>query len=146
MATIDPYKAGMFKTNPYVVKRSIKGELVVVLDGYMENRGLKLISPISRCILKNEIHELLFTDEIDAGPGMNVDKISYLGFFEVEQGSVMVAGDEVYLNNKRIGHIAGFDETHMPNHLNIIMKRQDRLTGVELGCNVGDKISFEKPK
>ena len=136
MVAIDPYKAGMFKTDPYVVKRSIKGELVVVLDGYMENRGLKLIAPISRCILKNEIHELLFTDEIDAGPGMSVDKISYLGFFEVEQGSVMVSGDEVFLNNQLIGHIAGFDETHMPNHLNIIMKRQNRLTGVELGCSI----------
>jgi len=146
MKAIDPYQAGMFKTNPYVVKRSMKGELVVVLDGYIENRGLQLISPISRCILKNEIHELIFTDENDAGPGMRVDKISYLGFFEVEQGSVMVVGDEVYLNNGLIGHIVGFDETHLPNHLNIIIKRQDRVTGVELGCNIGDELQFKKPK
>jgi len=144
MTAVDPYQSGMFKNYPYLVKRSIKGELVVVLDGYIENRGLQLISPISRCILKNEIHELIFTDERDAGPGKRVDKISYIGFFEVEKGSVMVAGDEVYLNNKLIGHIAGFDETHMPNHLNIIIKCQDRLTGVELGCNIGDKITVSK--
>ncbi|MDK2824652.1 MAG: hypothetical protein PWQ67_972 [Clostridia bacterium] len=146
MGNIDPYKAGMFKKNPYAKKQDIKGKLVVVLDGKMENRGLQLITPISRCIQKYEIHELIFTDEIESGPGKKVDRIAYLGFFEVEQGSVMVTGDEVYLNDKLIGYIAGFDETHMPNHLNIVIKSQQLLTGLELDAQVGAKICFKKPE
>ncbi|MFZ7102825.1 MAG: DUF6917 domain-containing protein [Peptococcaceae bacterium] len=144
MSTIDPYKAGMFSKNPYAAKKDIEGELVVILDGMIENRGLRLISPISRCIKKNEIHELILTDEKDAGPGSRVDKIAYLGFMEVTQGSVLVAGDKVFLRNKYVGEIAGFDETHMPNHLNIVLKTDSRATGVELKVELGDKLIIHK--
>ena len=140
MATIDPYKAGFFKKNPYAKKRDITGSLVVVLDGKLEGRGLKLMTPISRALNKNEIHELILTDQMDAGPGKTVDNIAYLGFFEVQQGSVMVAGDELYLKDVFIGEIAGFDETHMPNHLNIIIKTEQLLTGVEQDAQVGMEI------
>lgn len=135
MTIIDPYKAGMFKKNPYAKKREIKGQIVVVLDGKFEERGLQLITPISRCIRANEIHELILTDE-DASPGMRVDRIAYLGFVEIEQGSVMVAGDKIFLGDRLIGTIAGFDETHMPNHLNIVIKANERMTGLELGAEI----------
>lgn len=144
MGHIDPYKAGLFTKNPYAKKSVIEGNLVVVLDGKMEKRGLQLINPISRCLTRYEIHELILTDEENAGPGSKVDKISYLGFFEVEKGSVLVAGDKVFLQDKFIGEIAGFDETHMPNHLNIVIKTDARLTGIELEAQIGDKLVFRK--
>ena len=125
----------MFTKNPYITKREIKGRLVVVLDGKFEERKLRLIAPISRCICTNEIHELIITDE-DARPGMQVNKIAYLGFVEIEQGSVMVVGDELLLGDRLIGTIAGFDETHMPNHLNIVIKATERRTGLELSAEV----------
>ncbi|MFZ5946306.1 MAG: DUF6917 domain-containing protein [Bacillota bacterium] len=140
MSNIDPYKAGLFKSNPYAKKSNISGQLVVVLDGKMENRGLQLISQISRCVQKHQIHELIITDEDNAQPGNEVNSISYLGFFEVEQGGVIVVGDEVFLENDLIGRVAGFDETHMPNHLNIVLKSTARLTGIELNANIGNKI------
>ncbi|KJS87705.1 MAG: hypothetical protein JM58_03305 [Peptococcaceae bacterium BICA1-8] len=146
MTVIDPYKAGLFKNNPYAKKQDIKGRLVVVLDGKLEGRNLKLITPISRALNKNEIHELIFTDEKEAGPGKNVDSISYLGFFEVQQGSVMINGDEIYLDGKLVGQIAGFDETHMPNHLNIVIKADERKTGVELDAEVGMEIICKKSR
>ncbi|MFZ7103521.1 MAG: DUF6917 domain-containing protein [Peptococcaceae bacterium] len=144
MASIDPYQAGLFKKNPYAKKKNIKGRLVVVLDGKLDGRNLKLMTPISRVLNKYEIHELIFTDEKEAGPGKKVDNIAYLGFFEVEEGSVMVAGDELYLAGKLTGHIAGFDETHMPNHLNIVIKTREMLTGLELGAQVGMEIICKK--
>jgi len=110
----------------------------------MNNRGLQLITPISRCIKKHEIHELIFTDEQDAGPGKEVNNISYLGFFEVEQGSVMITGDKLYLAGKHIGYVAGFDATHMPNHLNIVIKTDKRLTGVELGAGLDMEVIFKQ--
>ncbi|MBZ4654459.1 MAG: hypothetical protein JG781_1816 [Peptococcaceae bacterium] len=141
---VDPYKAGLFSRNPYAKKRPCQGELVVVLDGKMENRKLQLITPISRALCTGEIHELIVTDEEQAGPGQEVNRIAYWGFFEVTSGTVVVAGDEVRIGNSVLGTIAGFDETHMPNHLNIVIKAAERKTGVELGLALEEKIIITK--
>ena len=142
--TIDPYKSGKFTSNPYAKKSDVGGLLAVVLDGKMQDRGLSLIVPISRCIKKDEVHELILTDEA-ARPGATVNNIAYLGFFTAEQSGVIVAGDIVELNGKFVGHLAGFDETHMPNHLNIVIKTTDVKTGLELAANPGDRIVFRLP-
>ena len=89
--TIDPYKSGKFTSNPYAKKSDVGGLLAVVLDGKMQDRGLSLIVPISRCIKKDEVHELILTDEA-ARPGATVNNIAYLGFFTAEQSGVIVAG------------------------------------------------------
>lgn len=141
---VDPYKAGMFKANPYAKKRPCSGELVVILEGRIEGRKLQLMNPISRALLSKEIHELIVTDEVGAGPGKEVNRIAYWGFFEVEKGSVIVVGDTVQIGAKVLGTIAGFDETHMPNHINIIVKAPERKTGVELGLSLGEKIIIQK--
>ncbi len=44
----DPYSENLFRTSPYARKRDVEGKLVVVLQGKLENRGLHLITPISR--------------------------------------------------------------------------------------------------
>lgn len=63
-------------------------------------------------------------------------------FFEVQEGTVIVSGDQVKIGEKILGSIAGFDETHMPNHINIIVKAKERRTGVELGFNLDDTINI----
>ena len=143
MTKIDPYKAGKFKSSPYAKKSDVRGPLVVVLDGKIDDRGLSLIVPISRCIKKDEVHELILTDEATAHPGAIVNRIAYLGFFTAEQSGVLVEGDKVTLNGQVVGHLAGFDETHMPNHLNIVIKTTELKTGLELSANPGDQIVFQ---
>ena len=138
----DPYKAGMFSENPYFAKSDIVGSLVVVLQGKLENRELSLIKPISRCVLKNEIHELILSDEENIGPGTQVNRVAYFGFAEITQGGVLTVGDGVYCSGELIGTIAGFDETHMPNHQNIVIKAEKRITGVEHGASLGDSVLF----
>jgi len=140
---IDPYKAGMFKKNPYAKKADVVGELVVVLRGCLEQRGLKLIKPISRCVKKYDVHELIFTVE-KAEPGDTVNKIAYLGFFEVQSGGVIVVGDKVYLNSEPIGEICGFDYTHMPNHLNIVVYNPENKDGLTRGYELNNKIIIRK--
>lgn len=137
----DPYSSGMFVQNPYVMKNEVKGKLITILDGKIEERGLNLIKQISRCVCKNEIHELIITDE-EAAPGSLVNKVAYLGFMEIEQGSVMIAGDTLRVGDKLIGQVAGFDETHMPNHLNIVIKAAARRTGLELSLQLGESCVF----
>ena len=133
---VDPYEKGMFKENPYAAKRDCLGKLAVVLDGKIADRGLQLIKPISRVLSVGDIHELIVTDEDTAGPGKEVNAIAYVGFFEVLQGTVIVAGDEVKIGKRTVGRIAGFDETHMPNHLNIVIKTEKISTGVEMGLEL----------
>ena len=130
----------MFKKNPYYKKREILGKLIVILDSFLEKRSLNLIEPISRVINKHDIHELITTDEMDIKPGKTVNKIAYIGFFEVLEGGVLLVGDSVFIKNELIGKVVGFDDTHIPNHQNIILFTPKRKTGAELGLNIEDKI------
>nr|WP_235910762.1 hypothetical protein [Heliobacterium chlorum] len=135
----------MLRVHPYAKKKDVVGELVAILEGKLENRGLQLIKPISRALAEDEIHEIIMTDEVEAGPGKKVDRIAYLAFFEVKGGGVIVTGDPVFLKGKLLGHIAGFDETHMPNHINIVIKSEDRLSGVSLGAEIGQQLLIKSP-
>ncbi|HHY41281.1 MAG TPA: hypothetical protein GX514_00260 [Thermoanaerobacterales bacterium] len=136
---VDPYKTGMFKTNPYAKKKPLKGSLVVVLDGTYEERGLQLIPQPSRCLVANEVHELILTDE-NKKPGDTVNKIAYIGFFAVKESTVITVGDEVKINGHLIGKIAGFDETHMPNHYNIVIYGEERVSGNQRNLNLDDEV------
>ncbi len=138
---MDPYTAGMFPSNPYRSKRPVRGRLVVVLDGRLSGRGLELIRPISRALRRGEIHELVVTAEADAGPGTTVNQVTYLGFFEVEEGGMAVTGDSVRVDGRPVGRLGGFDETHHPNHLNLVLVGDD-ATGFERGLALGDEISI----
>lgn len=139
---VDPYAAGKFTVNPYAAKTDVTGSLTVVLRGTMDDRGLELIKPISRCVRRHDIHELILTDETEAKPGSRVNRIAYLGFAGFDAGGVIVSGDEVRIAGRCIGTLAGFDETHMPNHLNIVV-RTDRLAdGVAQDVKLAMPVCF----
>ncbi|KYH38706.1 MAG: hypothetical protein AYL28_002630 [Candidatus Bathyarchaeota archaeon B23] len=105
----------------YGDRRPIEGVVVALLHVTFDERGLNLIGSRSRALRRGEIHELMITDE-EAKPGSRVDRVSVIAFFEVETGGLAVHGDDVMVGDQRIGHIAGFDLTHMPNHMNILVK------------------------
>lgn len=137
----DPYQKGAFQFNPYQAKKIIGGELVVILQGYFSDRNLELIKPISRALLSGEIHEIILTDE-DAGPGDTVNNITYLGFVEIARGGVAVTGDRMLVDGEEIGRLAGFDCTHMPNHLNIVIKTDLLKSGTDRGLSLGQTLEF----
>lgn len=136
----DPYETQLVNQNFYHSKTDINGNIVVVLDGLIDRRGLQLIKPPSRAFPAGTIIELIGTDEIDAGPGQKVDAIAYLAFVELTAGGVILNGDPVYCNSALIGTIAGFDDTHMPNHQNTIVKMKERKSGAQLGFALHDDI------
>jgi len=141
---LEPYASGMIKKSPYGPKKITKGSIVAILDFIVEKRRLKLITPHSRVIKKGEIHELVTTEEEEAGPGKIVNNIAYVCFFEVSEGGVIIRGGEVCINKKFIGKIVGFDDTHIPNHQNIILYVHKKKTGVELKINLDEEIVFKK--
>jgi len=141
---LEPYASGMLKKSPYVKKKIIKGNIVVILDFTTKERGLNLIKPHSRAVKKNEIHEIMTTAEKGAAPGEVVNDVAYVGFFEVEEGGVIVIGDRVYIGAKLIGEVVGFDDTHMPNHQNIVLYSSKDRAGTELNIDLDEEIIFIK--
>ena len=126
----------------YAANRPIKGEVVTVLDSTHEARGLKLISTYSRALKKNSIHELIATDETGKKPGDTANRIAYLAFFEVSRGGCIIVGETLFVDGETIGQIIGFDETHEPNHINIIIGVKKRRTGPQLKIGLGSTIKF----
>lgn len=143
----DPYAAKALSTKyPCADKSIVNGKMCVILDARAENRGLELVLFPSRAVQKYEIHEIILTAEVESGPGSKVNNISYLGYFEVLESGVLWVGDKVIVGGKEIGTLTGYDMTHFPNHMNIIIKIDgDLYTGLEAGINVGEPITFIFP-
>lgn len=141
----EPYSTGMLKFDPYAKKQPVVGRIVAVLRGRLDNRGLSLIEPRSRALRTGEIHELIVTDEKEAAPGKTVNRIAYIAFIEIVQPGVIVHNDTVRLGNgEKLGVLIGFDETHMPNHENIVIHSDRLLSGEELGLELQGVIVFER--
>jgi hypothetical protein len=138
----EPHGAGILDKYPYAAKTDVTGRLVCLLDARSEERGMELILHPSRAMCKNEIHELAVTDDTAAAPSRTVDRVAYLAFFSVEEGGVVLVGDKVEVAGKVIGEVTGFDVTHAPNHLNVLLKVEQRKTGAELGLQLGERIVF----
>ncbi len=136
----DPYDRDEFRESPYAARRPLGGSVVAVLRGRLEGRGLELIRPPSRALARGEIHELIVTDEAGAHPGSVVGNIGYLAFFEVEEGGVALVGDRVSIGGNAHFRLAGFDVTHAPNHLNVVVNGDDRRSGEERGLRLGDRV------
>lgn len=136
----DPYSSKLITQNFYHSKCDIKGKVVAVLDGMLENRGLNLIAPPSRAFPAGTIIELIGTDEAEAAPGEEIHKIAYLAFVELLNGGVLLKGDPVLRNGSTVGIIAGYDDTHMPNHQNTVVRMETRRTGAQMGLTVGDEV------
>ncbi len=137
-----PYDPNLITPSVYGDRRPVVGEVVALLHVTFEERGLDLIQSKSRALVEDEIHELMITDEEGAAPGGGADRVSPIAFFEVEEGGLIVVGDGVTLNDGLLGVVAGYDMTHMPNHMNVLLKAESLEPPV---LRVGDKLIFRKP-
>jgi len=143
MTSIDPHRERVLDSDfPYVAARTLEGRLVCVLDARSERRGMQLEIHPSRAIRAGEIHELALTDDPAAAPGARVDRVAYVGFVEFVQGGVAIAGAQVTLGERVLGQIVGFDSTHFPNHLNILVRGPEWQTGRGLAAAVEQRVEI----
>lgn len=126
---------------PDYPRSGLEGAFVGVMRLKLEARGLQLIPQGSRCIRRYDVHELIVTEE-KTGPSGRADRVAYLGFVEFATGGVMLTGDEVRVGGTLVGTIAGYDETHMPNHLNIVLTGSPATSGVERGIALGERVQI----
>jgi len=127
----------MIKKTPFVRRGNVAGRLVAIMDLKLDNRELELISPISRVIKVGEIHEIVTTEEQSTKV---CNKVGYIGFFEVMRGGVLEVGDTILIKERTVGEILGFNNAHMPNHMNIVIKVKKRATGVKLNLKLDDSV------
>jgi hypothetical protein len=129
------------------VRRPLEAHFVGVLDNRNDGRGLSLIKAHTRVVRRYDIHELILTDEKTAAPGGTVNGVHYIGFVEFDAGGgILAEGDSVNIGGTVIGTIAGFDESHCPNHYNVLIKGPRRITGVELAQQPGYPVIFLPPR
>jgi hypothetical protein len=100
----------------------------------------------SRAVTAGEIHELAVTDDPAARPEARVDRVAYVGFVEVVRGGVILVGDQVSLGQREMGEVVGFDCTHFPNHMNILVRSPRWQTGRGLGVELEEPVVFIYPK
>ena len=134
-----PYDFKRITPSVYGDKRPVEGEVVAILHVKFEDRGLKFIQTKSRTVKLNEIHELMITDEKDAAPGGGADRVRAIAFFEITKSGLIVVGDQVTIEGRKLGTLAGYDVTHMPNHINVVVKAE---TLDEPVLRVGDRVRF----
>ena len=134
-----PYDFRRVTPSVYGDRRLVEGETVALLHISFEDRNLKLIETKSRTLKHDEIHELMITDE-DTAPGGGADRVRAIGFFEIIASGLIVVGDEVWIEDRLLGKMVGFDLTHMPNHMNIVVRTENLDEPV---LKVGDKIRFK---
>ncbi len=126
----------------YTVKRHVEGELIYVFSLRANERWMELEDIPSRALARGEIHELILSENDGLQPGTRVRDVAYIGFVEVEISGIAEIGDEVWAGELRLGTLAGFDLTHYPNHLNIVLSTDAAKTGAELGLQLGTRIIF----
>ena len=140
----DPYQAKLITANPFSKRRQVQGEMVAVMNISLPNRALELIPVPSRVLRGGEIHELILTVE-PVSLGNKVNRVDYLGFFEVTQGGVVFRGDQLSVQQAVLGTVLGFDLTHMPNHFNIVSRSSKLRNGDQLGIQLGDSVQLKPP-
>jgi hypothetical protein len=118
---VNLYSPQVFGADPYSSKSPVIGRVVAVLRGRTEQRALQITAFRSRAVPAGEIHELMVTDEA-AELESQVNRVALVAFFEITSGGVILVGDRVLAGETEIGVVAGFDETHMPNHQNICLR------------------------
>lgn len=129
----------------YTAKRDVEGELLYIFCMRADNRYMQLETLASRALCTGEVHELIVSCSAQLAPGKEVPDVAYVGFFEVDQAGIAEVGDEVFVGDRLLGRLVGFDLTHMPNHLNVVVASQQAPTGAELGLSLGTRVRFRTP-
>lgn len=138
----DPHVEGRVNRTHYTSKTELTARLFAVLDLTAEDRGLDLIPQLSRAVKRGDVLELIRTDEESAGPGTEVNRTAYVGFAEVSEAGLLLCGDAVAIGQEEIGTISGFDETHLPNHLNVVIRSEGLVTGRGMDLPLDAPVTF----
>jgi len=125
----------------FTSRREVNGRWVAVMKNRRDDRMMVPAKWRTRYFLAGEIHEfILFRPDVDRDVEMSL--VSYLGFAKIVDGGVVAVGDELQLAGRMIGTVHGFEETHAPNHYNILIASEELPTGAEIGLEIDAPVTF----
>lgn len=134
---MDPYQS---PKKAKIKKMDLIGKLITVHGTIRENRKIEPMIQRTRVVNKGEAHELLIGKNYKKGE--MIEDTAYIGFVEFLETGLLKQGDKLYIRWQEVGRIIGFDDTHMPNHLNIIIGSPEFKPGIEWGFSPGFTAFF----
>ncbi|MFI8933311.1 DUF6917 domain-containing protein [Streptomyces sp. NPDC053474] len=130
------------RPSPGWLREPLPATTVCVLHHRRVDRELTLAPWQTRAVNQGEVHELLVVDPA-ADLSEPINDVGYLGFASFDAG-LLVVGDTLLWNGHRVAELLGFDDTHLPNHMNIVFRAVDAPhTGYERGLRPGDVLTIE---
>lgn len=124
-------------------RREARARVVLVYGHKRHGRAMRLAPYWTRCVRQGDIDELVVTvRRVGTDDPSLVEDVAYVGFVEYERGSVVIVGDRVLVGDEPLGTLLGFDETHAPNHLNVVVEASELLSGAERRVGVEDTVRF----
>lgn len=117
----DPYRDVGLVVPPYGAKSLLIGRMCALVNLVYPSRALQIMTEKSRVVRNWDIHELMLAPS-SMVPDLPARGLRVLGFVEFLSGGVLVAGDRLLLDGDDVGELVGFDGTHSPNHLNIVIR------------------------
>lgn len=121
-------------------KLPVRTSLVRLLFHETVGRGMRLAPAGSACISRGEIHELVVTTDDTDRAGAVVDHVAYVGFIEFLDPAMLTRGDTFWVGDRLLGEFAGYDESHMPNHLNLVLRGECLVTAEDLDLRPADVV------
>jgi hypothetical protein len=118
----------------------VEAVVCAVMNHDRHDRGLRLAEWQTRAVRQGDVHEILLVGPESVNPSEPIDNVSYIGFATFEAG-LLAVGDEVCIDDHLVGTVAGFDDTHLPNHMNICL-RGELENGVSRGLKPGSTVKF----
>ena len=104
------------------------------MDHTRHDRAIQPAKWVTRCINAAEVHEFI---NVGPDPSYPVDHVEYYGFATFDSSGVLAVGDSLICDGTSLGTISGFDETHMPNHYNILIAGPTLENGRSLDLRAG---------
>jgi hypothetical protein len=125
----------------HVTASPVEITFVMVLGHDRADREMEKGSFLTRCVQAGEVHELV---AVNAGSLDNgkYHGASYLGFVAFNGPAVIYVGENLFVGGNRIGVLGGFDYTHFPNHMNILIETEQPTNGQKLGIRIGQSGEF----
>jgi hypothetical protein len=140
---LEPYRDGIVSRKLIIIKDILPAHATGILTNTTNKRGMSLIINSSRAVRVNDVHELACTTE-NCEPGNVVDEIGYLAFIIFDESGVIAVDDKLLVDGVLFGKVIGFNETHSPNHINIILQVEKITTGILSGWKPGTALIFKQ--
>lgn len=119
--------------------RPVTGIVVAIVGGQGEGLDLTPMTEVVRVLQPEYVYELVYAGGL-SGPGTTEPRYTSLGFFEVKQGAVAVVGDDVRVRGSVLGEVTGFDGSHLPDHLHVIVGGKVSGEALAWGFSLGDRV------